>query len=296
VKGKFKLADPGFAVFEKSEAFKKLEKRDQTTMFRGGTRTYGEWIRPPSLRFSFSSRMPLTINLKGAPECEPGRTKHALVPRSIDIWSLGCVFSVAASWMVLGAEGLYQFTRIRQIAVSNLLVQNEAPIGDYFHDGTNVLPEVLQWHEYLRNHCRRSDPITSEVLHFVDQKMLRARGDERLDATELCNELVLILAKCQSSGHFTLPDALRNALIRIDNDSAQERPSARSEVFSAPSEVFPARSEVFSPRSEDFSDEIQAYFALRRSQSTDTMSTTSIPAPPYVLAIETISRDPQYSG
>ena len=47
VKGRFKLADPGFAKFKKSEAIEKLEDqtkrlRDQTTMIHGGTRTYGK--------------------------------------------------------------------------------------------------------------------------------------------------------------------------------------------------------------------------------------------------------------
>jgi hypothetical protein len=47
VKGRFKLADPGFAKFQKSEAIEKLKDqtkrlRDQTTMIQGGTRTYGK--------------------------------------------------------------------------------------------------------------------------------------------------------------------------------------------------------------------------------------------------------------
>jgi serine/threonine protein kinase len=42
VRGDFKLADPGFARFEKSEAFEKLGERDQTTIVHGGTRTYGK--------------------------------------------------------------------------------------------------------------------------------------------------------------------------------------------------------------------------------------------------------------
>jgi hypothetical protein len=47
VKGRFKLADPGFAKFKKSEAIEKLKDqtkrlRDQTAMIHGGTRTYGK--------------------------------------------------------------------------------------------------------------------------------------------------------------------------------------------------------------------------------------------------------------
>jgi hypothetical protein len=42
---------------------------------------------------------------------------------------------------------------------------------------------------------------------------------------------------------------------------------------------------------DDFSAEMQAYLALRRRKSTGTMSTMSIPAPPYVLEGEAISPD-----
>jgi hypothetical protein len=146
------------------------------------------------------------------------------VPRSIDIWSLGCVFSVAASWIVLGSQGILQFTEVREMAISNLPAQSEEPGGDYFHDGTNVLPGVLQWHEYLRNACRKSDPVTSEVLQLVDQKMLRAKGNERIDAADLWNELQRILAKGQSSKSFALPEGLRDALVHMD-EKAPAQPS-----------------------------------------------------------------------
>jgi hypothetical protein len=41
------LADPGFASFTKKEGDERLGKRDQTTMIRGGTKTYGKQKEPP---------------------------------------------------------------------------------------------------------------------------------------------------------------------------------------------------------------------------------------------------------
>ncbi|KAJ9603728.1 hypothetical protein H2200_011914 [Cladophialophora chaetospira] len=41
----------------------------------------------------------------GAPEWERGRKTGEPVPQSIDIWSLGCVFSKAATWVALGCDG-----------------------------------------------------------------------------------------------------------------------------------------------------------------------------------------------
>ena len=176
VKGKFKLADPGFATFEKKEAFVRLDERHHTTMIRGGTKTYG------------------------APECHPGRLIREPVSRSIDIWSLGCVFSVAASWVVLGAQGIVQFIKIRERAISHLPKtknqQNpEEPGGDYFHDGTKVLRDVLHWHNHLRSTCRKSDVITPEVLDLVDERMLQGDAAKRIDAPTLCFELEAILTR-----------------------------------------------------------------------------------------------------
>jgi serine/threonine protein kinase len=198
VKGKFKLADPGFATFEKKEAFAQLDKRHETTMIRGGTKTYG------------------------APECHPGRLNREPVPRSIDIWSLGCVFSVAASWVVLGSQGIVQFIKIRQRSISRLPKNKaqqkpEDPGGDYFHTGSDVLQDVTNWHKHLRSTCRKSDTITSSVLDLVDDKMLRGDATKRIDAATLCSELEDILARSEKAMQSAPIDALLDILHEIDD-------------------------------------------------------------------------------
>ena len=129
---------------------------------------------------------------------------------------------------MLGEQGIRQFEEVRKMAISNLSAQSEEPGGDYFHDGTKVLPAVLQWHEYLRKTCRKSDRVTSEVLDLVDQKMLMAQGYERIDAADLVKELKRILEKGQASQSFTLPESLRNALVQMDEKATTQphRPAA----------------------------------------------------------------------
>src|SRR5436190_15235802 len=39
------------------------------------------------------------------------------VSQRVDTWSLGCVFSLAATWVVLGYGGIHQFERLRKEAV-----------------------------------------------------------------------------------------------------------------------------------------------------------------------------------
>jgi serine/threonine protein kinase len=171
--------------------------------------------------------------LLGAPECHPGPSKQIHVPRSIDIWSLGCVFSVAASWVVLGAQGIKQFTCVRQRAISKAHDSNSCtklgePKGDHFHDGTEVLQDVIYWHNHLRKACRGTDTITSQMLDLVDRKMLRGNAKERIEASKLCEEMGQILSKSHEATQDSLPESLKEALIQMDEDalsqSSQSKP------------------------------------------------------------------------
>lgn len=153
------------------------------------------------------------------------------MPRSIDIWSLGCVFSVAASWVVLGAQGIVQFIYVRQKAISKILPPGarpsaEKPKADYFHDGREVLGDVLDWHDHLRRTCRRTDTITSQVLDLIDQGMLRGDAQNRIEAADLCSRLDQILAQSPGASQTSLSESLREALIEMDKQAlSQPSPS-----------------------------------------------------------------------
>ena len=235
VKGRFKLADPGFAKFKKSEAIEKLKDqtkrlRDQTTMIHGGTRTYGK----QGLRSPTTTRRHSRLILSGAPECHPGPSKQIHVPRSIDIWSLGCVFSVAASWVVLGTQGIKQFTYVRQRAISKAHDSNSRtkpgePKGDHFHDGTEVLQDVIYWHNHLRKTCRGTDTITSQMLDLVDREMLRGNAKERIEASKLCEKMRQILSNSHEATQDSLPESLKEALIQMNEDALSQSSQSKTQ-------------------------------------------------------------------
>src|SRR4051794_17382691 len=104
------------------------------------------------------------------------------VSKSIDAWSFGCVLSVAATWIVLGFQGLRQYERLRQLSPANNTSSH--PL-DRFHNGIQVLPEVGKWHDYLRGHLRSSDTTTELVLELVETRLLQADPATRYNMKKL---------------------------------------------------------------------------------------------------------------
>lgn len=173
-----------------------------------------------------------------------------LTPHSqtIDTWSFGCVLSAVATWVVLGPQAYENYGKRRKFAVSDLRrrAQDSASrvsvpsCDDSFHDGQTVLPAVSEWHDYLRNSCRRADTMTPLVLDLVDKEMLLARPDDRLTLEQLCEKLDDILAlarhkyqKAIDSGNLkeVTPKTLE-ALLKLDED-APPLPEALSSSITA---------------------------------------------------------------
>ncbi|KAL8946445.1 MAG: hypothetical protein Q9222_007160 [Ikaeria aurantiellina] len=202
IQGKFKLADPGFARFKRKEVNCNPEE-----FLLGGTETYG------------------------APERYRGRRDSlSKVSRAIDIWSLGCVFSIAATWVVLGYGGIQQFIKMREQAIRKInqisALQSRRkgsttdPLnGDYFHDGRRVLEDITSWHKFLRSASRRTDTMTSKVLDLVDQKMLLGDASSRIEAKALCAELGDIVERSQIGPRVETPEAVMKALLEADDNA-----------------------------------------------------------------------------
>ena len=112
------------------------------------------------------------------------------VSQSIDIWSFGCVLSVAATWIVLGFQGIRQYETLRSLAPANTV---KGVTYDRFHDGFDVLPEVKKWHNFLRGHIRPSDTVTKKVLNLIERELLQMQHQHRMGTDELCKELARLL-------------------------------------------------------------------------------------------------------
>ncbi|OAP62701.1 hypothetical protein AYL99_01928 [Fonsecaea erecta] len=181
VHGEFKLVDFGFTKFKK--------KGNQATpreYMVGGTQTYGA---PETDQSRFKTRTP-----------------HG---QTIDTWSFGCVLSRAATWVILGQQGILQYDFVRKAAIKRLREQGPAEhransgcptAHDAFHNGRTVLPAVIQWHHYLRSIVRTSDITSCRVLKLVEERMLLEDPEKRVTSAELCVELedIVLLAKAKT--------------------------------------------------------------------------------------------------
>jgi hypothetical protein len=153
------------------------------------------------------------------------------VLQTIDIWSLGCVFSIAATWVVLGYQGIRQFWNVREKAIAKInkerssrsaLLDVPMPVataGDSFHDGAEVLRDVTSWHSALRSALRATDTITSRVLDLVDEKMLLGDSSKRLKAEEVCQELKRILSQHQAKPRKAMPESIMKSLLEVDEEA-----------------------------------------------------------------------------
>ncbi|KAG9195926.1 hypothetical protein G6011_01047 [Alternaria panax] len=163
VRGRLKLADFGFSSF--APHIEGHGGSEPTELIRGFTDTYGA---------------PEVSRMK-----KPDGTLSG-VSQSIDAWSFGCVLSVAATWIVLGYQGLRQYERLRQLSPAN---NTSGHPLDRFHNGSRVLPEVGKWHDYLRGHVRSSDTTTKLVLELIEDRLLQADPTMRYTMKSLCERL-----------------------------------------------------------------------------------------------------------
>lgn len=171
VKGELKLADPGFAGFAQYVQGQHTPRTSVVLM----SSTYGP---PESHLTSYATKM----------------------PQAADMWSLGCVLSEAATWLILGPPGLTQYRTLRKDAIrcaNQTQTQQNSSLppgrtfeGDFFHNGHSVLPEISQWHQYLAGNLRKGDQISEIVLDIIDRSLLQSNPRSRYpNAGVLCLEL-----------------------------------------------------------------------------------------------------------
>ncbi|KAF7187457.1 Mitogen-activated protein kinase kinase 2 [Pseudocercospora fuligena] len=168
----FKIADLGLAHFKTV-----IEGDDEAEVrARFGTRTYG----PPECY---------------APSSFTTNQKHD-VKRSIDIWSLGCVYSEAAVWLVQGKEMLQEYRSQRETETHGL--RRSFRDGACFHDGTKRLNCVDTRHREVQNAARTEDYVTRKVLEIMVKEMLHHRPDRRPHASQLDGKAETVVEDARS--------------------------------------------------------------------------------------------------
>ncbi|KAF4912759.1 Serine/threonine-protein kinase mph1 [Colletotrichum viniferum] len=214
VNDSFKLADPG----EASMSLKSQDmSRPQRTATFGGTRTYAA----PDKEIYW----------------EKNGTKTLQVDQTIDVWSLGCVFSIAATYVVLGTQGVLIYNHLRRQAIHDA----NGTIGDTFHDGSRVLSQITNWHKYLRETVRKTDAFSAAVLDMVDSHMLVEKGS-RWTATEVCSWFTSMF-ETAGSMDTTVPDVLQEIFLSI-NDQVELKYEQHSGIKRPDNDDAPKRSKA----------------------------------------------------
>ena len=126
----------------------------------------------------------LSSESTGAPETVD-HDNH--VDQTVDTWSFGCVLSVMATWIVRGYRGVQEYEEFRLYASEQVNRTSHPP--DTFHDGEDVLPQIKEWHEHLKQITRRCDNITHRILDIVDNHLLLKDTRVRLTSGELREKL-----------------------------------------------------------------------------------------------------------
>ncbi|KAM7219499.1 hypothetical protein V8F06_005054 [Rhypophila decipiens] len=169
----------------------------------------------------------------GAPEA----SKHAdyllrlpnQIPTAADIWSMGCVVSDAAAWLVFGPKGREEYRKLREEFGSQ--VENFEDPGHYdcFHDAVGRSQAVDKMHTHIREACHPQDTITPQLLDLVQEHMLVWDWKQRLPANsvfERCRKEVQDEPSLDTTT--SEPSPSRNAPELKDDPVMSQRPAAAS--------------------------------------------------------------------
>lgn len=143
------------------------------------------------------------------------------VGQGVDVWSLGCIFSEMATWIVLGMPSVEEYQRRRQIEASHP-GQLGPGKGALFHNGRTVLDTVRESHDNLANHRRIDDFTTVNVVEKLIAEMLLEESHRPSvrylapKASRTIEESRTKLEKCKSA-----PDSARLSL-HVQNQAVNE--------------------------------------------------------------------------
>lgn len=112
------------------------------------------------------------LTSSGSPECYRADHKFStgrlVVTRKVDVWSIGCIFSEVAVWIVRGRKALRDYRTQRRDALKDIPGLQD---GDCFHDGEKMLALVVEQHSKLQGNFRQHDFITDRILDLIEEML-----------------------------------------------------------------------------------------------------------------------------
>jgi hypothetical protein len=113
----------------------------------------------------------------------------------IDIWSLGCIFSEAIVWTLLGASGVRQYRELRRVETGRIANFDKTEYSSCFHDGTKILPAVSKMHKEVKNGRLDEDHITEHVVTLIEGMLGNIKSRFNILQVEGCSRSILINAR-----------------------------------------------------------------------------------------------------
>ncbi|CAG7560637.1 unnamed protein product [Fusarium equiseti] len=167
-----------------------------------------------------------------APEAfSNGRIESGLRPyinSLADLWSLGAVLSDFMVWSIGGEPLRESYRTRRRDAVAKLPHLKGHGFQAYFHNGTDVLPEVVNFHEdILKNNKRDEDVFSPHMSQSILDFMLISSG-KRLQANKAKMMATSRINDAQSSDKPPRPRTPETTYDRISYNLSPRNRSART--------------------------------------------------------------------
>ena len=163
------------------------------------------------------------LQVVGAPETFRSYTMidpfPVSVKQSVDVWSMGCVFSEVAVWSRFGWNRLLEYRRQRQDEIKQRLDLN----GEHwFHDEHNVLKTVQGIHDNIARSSRSVDQVIVNILRLVSTNMLLNEHERRASARNILTELTRVIDTTRKS--LNAMRSSRDGNGAEDGSDSEERP------------------------------------------------------------------------
>ncbi|RSL66491.1 hypothetical protein CEP54_003656 [Fusarium duplospermum] len=160
-----------------------------------------------------------------APECYPNyRVQLEVRPKvaaSIDVWALGAVYSDVLVWSLTEEPGREDYCKTRREAIAKVKHFTDRGFEACFHDGTQVLDAVKEYHTAVLKYKRGPDHISPRISDFILKEMLR-RSKSRTTTDTLMSRADELMQELESEvdveSSQNPPVSVRRPMSRVGKD------------------------------------------------------------------------------